>query len=334
MFIKFHKSKQFLYILVFCIPFLFKSIFQENLELINYNIIKSFSCCFLFLIYLIEKKLSKRKSTSNSKLNFKFSKIILLILFIISNLLSLYLTFKYFKFFNIFELEYTFDIYFYFLFTIFFQNKNYYSHHMLSIFISFILLIILLIYYSIKSRILDIFFLFLYITKSYCYSLSLLLTKYINEIYFINIYLLGSINGLFELTFEIIYSIIEKPKILLFDYIYSYSIIFIFYLICNYLFYFILNKYQPIHSLLCGIIVEICIDFIFYLDDIKHFELFFYIIFIFCIMIYLEFIQLNFCGLNTNLKTKIKKRGRLDSNEKISKFSFDTVADLIRNLNF
>jgi len=51
-------------------------------------------------------------------------------------------------------------------------------------------------------------------------------------------------------------------------------------------------------------------------------------------MIYLEFIQLNFCGLNTNLKTNIKKRGRLDSNEKISKFSFDTVADLIRNLNF
>ena len=178
-----------------------------------------------------------------------------------------------------------------------------------------------------------IYYLIIYVLKSYSYSLNLLLIKYINEIYFINIYLLGGINGLFELIFEMIYYIIKIPEIILFDQQYYYIILMvIIYIIFNYLFYFIVNKYEPIYSLLCDMIPEIVIFNI--LGEYYSIgELIIFIILIFFIMVYLEIIQLNFCGLNTNLKTNIKKRGRLDLIDRVSKISYDIVGDLIRNLN-
>ena len=95
-----------------------------------------------------------------------------------------------------------------------------------------------------------IYYIIIYVLKGYCYSLNLLLIKYINEIYFINIYILGGINGLFELIFEMIYYIIKTPEIILFDQQYYYIILMvIIYIIFNYLFYFIVNKYEPIYSL-------------------------------------------------------------------------------------
>ena len=194
---------------------------------------------------------------------------------------------------------------------IFIQNKNYYNHHILSIIISFVVLIIFHIFFPIKSNISFNIFLFLNILKGYCYSLNLLLIKYINEIYFINIYLLGGINGLFELIFEMIYYIIKIPEIILFDQQYYYIILMvIIYIIFNYLFYFIVNKYEPIYSLLCDMIPEIVIFNI--LGEYYSIgELIIFIILIFFIMVYLEIIQLNFCGLNTNLKI-IRERGILD----------------------
>ena len=113
MYISFHKSRKLFYILLFCIPFIFKEYFEKKLELINYNIIKNFSCCFLFFIYLIEKRLSKiQLSSNNYKLNFKFSKIIMFILLIISNLLSLYLSIVFFRKIDLFNnLIYSFIFY-------------------------------------------------------------------------------------------------------------------------------------------------------------------------------------------------------------------------------
>ena len=80
-----------------------------------------------------------------------------------------------------------------------------------------------------------------------------------------------------------------------------------------FLFYFIINKYGPIYSLLCNIISEI-ISYIIIGKDYDLIELIIFIISILLIMIYLEIIELNFCGLNKNIKINIIKRGKSDIN--------------------
>ena len=94
-----------------------------------------------------------------------------------------------------------------------------------------------IIFFPIRNDSLNYYFEIIYLLKGYCYSLYLLLIKYMNEIYFINIYLLGSINELFELIFEIIYYLIEKPTINLNDNIYEIIIMIIINFPICFLFY-------------------------------------------------------------------------------------------------
>ena len=63
-----------------------------------------------------------------------------------------------------------------------------------------------------------------------------------------------------------------------------------------FLFYFIINKYGPIYSLLCNIIfAEMVVDIILK-SDYSLINLIIYILSILFIMLYLEIIE-NFCGL-------------------------------------
>ena len=97
------------------------------------------------------------------------------------------------------------------------QKKNNYNHNILSKIILLIFAMLNIIFFPIRNDSLNCYFEIIYLLKCYCYSLYLLLIKYISFIYFINIYLLGSINELFEFIFDIIYYLIEKPTINLND---------------------------------------------------------------------------------------------------------------------
>ena len=76
-------------------------------------------------------------------------------------------------------------------------NKYFYSHQMISINI----ICIILIYYHILNIIQSKFNLsyILFILSKYSYTFILVLIKYLNTNFFINIYLLGSIFGFFGL---------------------------------------------------------------------------------------------------------------------------------------
>jgi len=215
MFIKLHLDKTLLYILILSIPFIIKDLFKKKLEITSNSIIEqfqSFSSCFLFIIYFIEKSKSKNQTKKiDFKFNLNFRKGIMFILLIISNLLSLYLSIIFVRYLE--KFDYISDVFIYFLFMIFIQKKNYYSHHIFSIIILFIFAILFIIFFPTRNDSLNYYFEIISLLKGYCYSLNLLLIKYMNEIYFINIYLLGSINELFELIFEIIYYLIEKLTI-------------------------------------------------------------------------------------------------------------------------
>ena len=147
------------------------------------------------------------------------------------------------------------------------------------------------------------FIIFGFIIKNYCESFSILLIKYINTVYFTNIYLLGSLIGLFSS----IYQLIQMKFIYDFK---SYLIVYL--IICflvNIMFFYIILKLGPIHATIC---YHISIIIVYYFsNDSKLNTLEFYLFIfleIFSTLIYLEIIELNFCGFDKNLKKNISDR--------------------------
>ena len=152
-----------------------------------------FTETFVIIFYFIEKCLSKNSTeTSNIKHNHSSLEIIILII----SCLIFKLVFDYEIDFLLFSDKYQFleenamIILFLFFLNLIIFKKHFYNHH----FISIIIVIIIIIFIRCESTIELSYIIF--ILKYYSFSFNLLLIKYINTKYFVNIYLLGSIIGL------------------------------------------------------------------------------------------------------------------------------------------
>ena len=149
-----------------------------------------FTETFVIIFYFIEKCLSKNSTeTSNIKHNHSSLEIIILII----SCLIFKLVFDYEIDFLLFSDKYQFleenamIILFLFFLNLIIFKKHFYNHH----FISIIIVIIIIIFIRCESTIELSYIIF--ILKYYSFSFNLLLIKYINTKYFVNIYLLGSI---------------------------------------------------------------------------------------------------------------------------------------------
>ena len=216
---------------------------------------------------------------------------------------SIYEIKGYFNEINIIEEFITFVLFYILLERIIF-NISFYSHHKVSVDI----ILILFIYYFILNIIQSKKYLsyIFNILINYSYSFSLLLIKYINTQYFINIYFLGTMRGICR-TIQLIFQFRENiMKILYLDNIYFTLFYFILKLIYNFLLCKIISKLSPLHS---ELIEYITLFINFFIDKNEIID---YIILGSCFissLIYLEILILNFCDLNKNIKENISERG-------------------------
>ena len=338
MLISINFQKDHIYVAIFIIIYIIKYIIDNNVLRIEYfdnfyRFIAYISQICLFIFYIIENYLlinaSSPKNEDNIlENNYKITKIfskknILIILFMFSNLIDNYILNTYGSIKN--EGNYITVIIFFILLEQLKFNNYIYPHHFLSIILILILFLLYIISNVIKSKYnLDYI---LYILSNYCYSLTILLIKYINTQYFINIFLLGSIHGCLELI-QFLLNHYNTIFILPFN-LYNIFIIilsFILMLITNFFFFIIISKLNPIHIFLINYIgnsIYLMNKFIF-LD---------YIIFLLCIIssiIYLEILLLNFCDLNKGIKQNIIIRGK---NEIISELTESNFNVEIENYN-
>ena len=295
MFISINFKKEFIYFLYLIPLSLLKlAINSTKIKKGNLNIIEYISKILLINPYLYQKISQKDNKIITNKGKININHILLVIIVIFFYLINVHI-----EQFNLnnFYLE---IISIQFIDFIFFR-KQFYSHHILSLILIIFSLSIIIIneYDSIKSLNVII----LIIIKNYCESFSILLIKYINTVYFTNIYLLGSLIGLFSS----IYQLIQMKFIYDFK---SYLIVYL--IICflvNIMFFYIILKLGPIHATIC---YHISIIIVYYFsNDSKlntlEFYLFIFLEF-FSTLIYLEIIELNFCGFDKNLKKNISDR--------------------------
>ena len=293
-------------------------------KIISKNIVESldhFSKIFLIMFYLIEKKLSKRY---NEKITIPKFLLILLLCSIISSMIYNYMRI----FFPSSNEEESYQIiiltqllFFYILDSLIFR-KEIYEHQKLSILITFFLIIFN--FYINK----ELFFLkaIIIIIFSYISSYSLLLVKYINQNYFINIYVLASMNGLID-SFFTLYQLINQN--IIFEYInIGIIILIILNLLINlsvyYEFYKIIIKLGPIHAFMSGAIGYSLMNIILEFQNYrKLYKIIRMLLLILSVLIYLEILELNFCELNHNLKKRIIQRNNKEIQNIILNNSMD-----------
>ena len=325
MWIMFVFEKELIYILYYIPPFLIKY-FLENKYIEDKDkskeTIDKLSKIFLIIFYIIEKKRlqsinkSQKKETTEKvknpliiyKHNFQKRIILISISLIICSIMFDLISMKAEKIFKIDYIteitKYT-EISIFLLVDIIFFTKKMFSHHLLSIIIIMIFFFIEFISsFFQKQKIL--LKLATIIISNYSYSFSRILLKFINSKYYISIYLMGSLIGLFQF----IYLIFNK-EIIFFKANFVFFIYFISCLTLHFLYFQILEKLNPVHTLLCYKFGEL-------IYSTLNAEIDFYTIIIFNIiwlipsLIYLEILQLNFCGFNKNLKKNIYKRSLKD----------------------
>ena len=128
----------------------------------------------------------------------------------------------------------------------FFKNQRY-SHQILSTIIIFIITILSIISFVCPKF---NFIILYYILSSYSYAFSFLIVKYINTKYFISVYIFGFIFGLIEIILLLIKGI---------SFQFNFGLITILYFIGlignNYLFYYIIYKLSPSHSIISQCII-------------------------------------------------------------------------------
>ena len=304
--IVFHFRKEYLLIFLCIFLGIIQQIYIENVKLIKdlkllFNNLSKFC---LIICYFIEKRISK----SNIQIKEKFS-IKLMLLFICMFIFEgiafrIKLTLKKS---DIEELNLLLQIISYLCIErIIFKNPIY-SHHLLSIIICQLVLILILIQYLLDQSLLIILYALL---REYCYPFVFLLMKYINTTYFINIYLLASIIGILNICFEsfINSSDVKIQSIYLFYYLFYILIMIIYYYChCN-----VIKNLGPIHSAIIDTI-SYCISKLFY-HSLHYNDIIYLFLCLFSLLIYLEIIELNFCRLNKNIKIEIEKRGKIETN--------------------
>ena len=317
MFLEFHFEKQFiLFLIIYPILAFFEIILFKN-EIIsnNYLLYDSISLFFLIFIYGIEKYNSSHINMTErlkffqekkEKEKYKNVKICLHIICILILNLIVYIIFP--KIDEPYKLNQSIILIFFFINEKLIFKTAIYSHHILSMIMFLIsnLSIILILLFNEKT---NIDYLIYNIIYGYCSSLCVLLLKKINTNYDISVFLIGFLFGVTELIFEIKdsnnYIDIIKNNFL------SCFLIVLNYFIYNYLYFYILKQYSPIHSKICEFFSVIVI--LIY-EGNYHIQIILIIIFnIISTMIYLEIIELDFCELNKNIKKNITHRANIDS---------------------
>ncbi len=312
-------NKGMFYIFIFMIFNLFQELIKhifhkKNDDLSIYFLIDYIAETSLIIFYIIENKLSKNENENenNDNISSKFRLSSKLIIYIIIELILICIS-EYIPIchhitqydsnnYHINAKQYYNIFLFFFFFDFILLKKNLYSHHILSIIINSIIPIFLFI-----SSIGDEEFLinFIYFIRYYVIALFYFLIKLMNNEYFINIYLFGFFSGLIKIIFYFIDSshkqYINEIKNQILFLIFNYLI----YLFHHFLQYKIIFKFEPIYSFLCIFMGEFLIPIIILNFTYKLC----YCLSIISSLIYLEIIELNFLGLNKNLKKNIDQRG-------------------------
>ena len=308
MIISFNCEKSIFFIFLFIMTtIIIGSMAKNNTN--QQSIYPSISQSILIIFYLIEKKL-----IGNNKLN-KFFNISIKNqsykkYFILFSSVIFYLIFYYIHIFiqakDEIIVRKNIQMCFFLLIDLTFFKNQRYSHQIFSTIIIFIITILSIISFVFPKF---NFIILYYILSSYSYAFSLLIVKYINTKYFISVYIFGFIFGLLEIILLLIKGI---------SFQFNFHLITILYFIGlignNYLFYYIISKLSPSHSIIsqCISILLPMIFGIIYLSDMMLLIL--TTIGIIFGLIYLEIIELNFCNLNKNLKKNIFQRAEKEDN--------------------
>ena len=294
MFISINFKKDFIFILCLIPLSLLKSVFKIPIKKENFDIIEYISKILLIIPYLYQKISEDNNQIIYDNRKRNINHILLIIIIIVFYLINVHLELLNL---NNFYLE---IISIQFIDLIFFQ-KQLFSHHILS----FILIIFSLPFIIINdyNNIKSIYVIILIIIKNYSENFSILLIKYVNNIYFTNIYLLGSLIGLFSSIYQIIQM----------RFIFDFELLLLFYLIIcfliNIMFFYILLKLGAVHATICYHISNIIIYYFTNDSNLSTLEFCLFIFLeIFSSLIYLEIIELNFCGFEKNLKKNIDSR--------------------------
>ena len=315
MIVYFNIGKDLIYVPIFMIINLI--LFKIN-DYINIKIKSEFMnhICdgFLIIFYIFEKYLVKGNNNEYEfciKINKTSYKMI--ILFICSIILLCIDNYSFIYDTNISEMEDLITtILFLILIEFIFFDKIFYRHQILSIIIIILSHIFLFVKKYIESS-LKIYYI-LYILQFYCYSFSLNLIKYINTQYFISIYLLGSIHGIFLLIQDLIQkSYLNFPQLSLFN------ILFIIFS-NNFLYYKIIEKLGPIYLFMS----ELISYFIFREKKSNIISIIINLLLIISCSVYLEILELNFCNLNQNTKKNIENRAEQENVNQLSN-RFSTI---------
>ena len=321
MYISIQFNNNFIYIIIFIIINVIQDLF--NSKTIQYSdyfneFFDDFILIFLIMFYLLEKYRTKNESVVKEEKKTKFTifgkikelslkKIGLFFSSLISFSIYDYNQYKY-KTKNNIDIFVIF-ILFFILLKLFIFKEQVYSHQILSMCIIIITLFCSTLYNN-KELHFQIYNILL-ILSYYSLSFSLLLMKYINTVYFINIYLIATICGVFRaiLFFSIKYKRIKGLYKFVLNNLLIDIVYFIIFLINKVVFFKIISILNPLHPIL----IEYIITFII---DMKYIDLVNIIIILLCTifsLIYFEIIILNFCGLNKNIKENIIKREKIET---------------------
>ena len=348
-------DKNFIYPLISIIIIVLEYAFWEEYLLENiekhklvFNICQSISKCLLIIPYFVFK--SKNKVNELYKLNDqslykkdyyeKYKKIRMkkYAFIFISNVLNLIFKITYFGVFfriTVFGFD-IFPIVLITLFSYFILKMQIYRHQYLSI----ITIVTLLISIKIINSKIDIRFIDILLNSfaNICYSLNIVLKKYIMENLFCTTYEIVFYEGIYSLiAFSILLTIYTNIEIgekencsriiinekCYYDNFYDYidtlknvSEVFIFlFVMIYYIFYYIffvftIKDFTPFHTLLI-ILFEEFIQY-YYVSNIYYIiinSLLILLIF-FMFLVFIEVIELNFCGLQKNTKRNIMERSQ------------------------
>ena len=307
-------KKYILFLLITPILIYIETMILEINDILNiYYIIDGLSFSVLLPVYFVEKIISSRIHTKPIKrfvikekkkvFKFKDFRLILLIISCVSlELIMIKVSLNCND--EIVSLSEYFPLIFYFINDRIIFKHHFYSHQILSLIIVFIINLILIFLLINKKKNLTIFLIY-NIIHGYSYSLTALLVKYINTTYNTSIYLIMFLFGISQLIFSLsdFKIFIEVFK----KYYLQCSLFFIDYIFYNFIGFYIIQKYGPIHSKIC--ILFSLTGYFVWKGEFDIFIILILILTIIASMIYLEIIQLNFCGFNKNVKKNIIKRG-------------------------
>ena len=292
MLVYFSFQKELIYVLFYIVFYSLVYVFVP----IDYM---DFTETFVIIFYFIEKCLSKN-STETSDV--KHNNVSLEIIILIISCLIFKGVFDYETDFLLFSDKYQFleenamIILFLFLLNLIIFKKHFYSHHFISM--NIVIIIIIFIRYDSTIELSYIIF----VLKYYSFSFNLLLIKYINTKYFVNIYLLGSIIGLSTVIQEIIMYFDYDID---FSFSFSFFIYFFLYLGKNFLKYKIISNLDSVHYFIMFYIIQSIFDFTL---DLHIIYIILNIFLMLSCLVYLEILVLNFCGLSKNIRKNIAKR--------------------------